>query len=60
MATRSFDSIAVYCGASTGNRSEYISAARELGEIFVKRKIKLVYGGKGMYRLRYDIAMVCQ
>lgn len=37
--------IAVFCGASSGNRPEYIECARKLGQEMVKRGIGLVYGG---------------
>jgi hypothetical protein len=37
--------ICVYCGSNSGNRAEYISAAKELGKEFVKRDISLIYGG---------------
>lgn len=39
------EKIAVFCGASSGNRDEYLEAARALGEEMVRRKIGLVYGG---------------
>jgi uncharacterized protein (TIGR00730 family) len=37
--------ICVFCGSSPGSRPEYGSAAREMGEELVRRKIGLVYGG---------------
>ena len=37
--------IAVFCGASSGNRPEYAECARKLGREMVKRGIGLVYGG---------------
>jgi len=40
-----FRKIAVFCGASSGNREEYAQTARRLGEEMVKRGIGLVYGG---------------
>ena len=38
-------SIAVYCGASDRVGSVYKKAAHDLGEVFAKNKIELVYGG---------------
>lgn len=37
--------IAVYCGASEGNRAVYARAARELGQWIVQNDYGLVYGG---------------
>ena len=37
--------ICVFCGSSSGSRSEYRAAAEELGAELVRRKIGLVYGG---------------
>jgi uncharacterized protein (TIGR00730 family) len=37
--------IAVYCGSNKGARPEYAAAARELGTLFAREKIELVYGG---------------
>ncbi|NRB59237.1 MAG: TIGR00730 family Rossman fold protein [Winogradskyella sp.] len=37
-------SISVFCGSSEGNDPEIISTAYQLGEIFAKRDIALVYG----------------
>ena len=37
--------IAVYCGSSSGNRPEYVSAASETGRLLAQRGIGLVYGG---------------
>lgn len=37
--------LCVYCGSSTGNRSEYAQAARELARAMVSRDTGLVYGG---------------
>jgi uncharacterized protein (TIGR00730 family) len=36
--------ICVYCGSSPGEKPEYTRAARELGQLLVKKKIELVYG----------------
>jgi uncharacterized protein (TIGR00730 family) len=38
-------SILVYCGANPGNNPTYKKIASELGLEFVKRKIRLIYGG---------------
>lgn len=37
--------ICVFCGSSRGSRSEYETAARELGRAIVRRGYGLVYGG---------------
>lgn len=37
--------ICVFCGSSPGNRPEYMKAANELGNVLVREKIGLVYGG---------------
>ncbi len=37
--------LCVYCGSNTGNRPEYIEAAKKLAEAFVDNDIDLVYGG---------------
>jgi predicted Rossmann-fold nucleotide-binding protein len=42
---RSFNKIAVFCGASSGASPIYAAAARELGREMVRRQIGLVYGG---------------
>jgi uncharacterized protein (TIGR00730 family) len=38
-------SICVYCGSSRGVRAEYAQAARELGALLARRRIRLVFGG---------------
>ena len=38
-------SICIFCGSSAGNSEEYLKAAKQLGNILAKEKIKLVYGG---------------
>ncbi len=38
-------SIAVYCGSSSGNNPQFIAKAIELGHLLAQRKITLVYGG---------------
>lgn len=37
--------IAVFCGAFSGNRPEYLQAADHLAEVLVNANIELVYGG---------------
>lgn len=37
--------LCVYCGSSSGKKSEYGAAARQLGSIMVSKNIDLVYGG---------------
>ena len=37
--------VCVYCGSATGNRSEYVQAARELGALLGNRQIRLIFGG---------------
>jgi len=39
------NSIAVYCGSSSGAKPEYAQAARELGKLLAEQKICLIYGG---------------
>lgn len=41
-------SICVYCGSSPGRIEAYASAARELADAMVERRIRLVYGGAGI------------
>jgi uncharacterized protein (TIGR00730 family) len=40
--------IAVYCGASTGNKDIYIDATKQLASWLVKHHIELIYGGGGV------------
>ncbi|KAL3149700.1 hypothetical protein ABBQ38_013530 [Trebouxia sp. C0009 RCD-2024] len=37
--------IAVFCGANSGTRPEYLQSAKDVGAELVKRNIGLVYGG---------------
>jgi uncharacterized protein (TIGR00730 family) len=37
--------IAVFCGSSSGNKTEYLTEAKRLGQLLVQNKIGLVYGG---------------
>ncbi len=37
--------ICVFAGSSSGARTEYVAAARELGRVLAQRKLGLVYGG---------------
>lgn len=45
MVEKSIKRICVNCGSSPGAKPEYLLAARALGQLFVKNKIELVYGG---------------
>ena len=38
-------SVCVYCGSSVGERAEYADAARELGTLFARQQIRLIFGG---------------
>lgn len=44
---KQIESIAVYCGASTGNKVSYQTATKELAQWLVKNHLALVYGGGG-------------
>ncbi|MCC5930952.1 MAG: TIGR00730 family Rossman fold protein [Cyclobacteriaceae bacterium] len=37
--------ICVFCGSSTGNRSDYIGATQKLAKVMVEHRCNLVYGG---------------
>lgn len=39
------ESICIFCGSSTGNRSIYREAAQAMGEAIARRGLSLVYGG---------------
>jgi uncharacterized protein (TIGR00730 family) len=42
----SFDtSLCVYCGSGTGVDHRYLEAARDLGRLVARRRIRLIYGG---------------
>ena len=41
-------SVCVYCGSSAGDDPIYVAAARKLGQILAREKIRLVYGGGGI------------
>lgn len=49
--------ILVYCGANSGNNPIYKEAAKNLGLIFVKKGIRLIYGG-GSLGLMGEISTV--
>lgn len=55
----SIKSICVFCGSSAGSREEYSKKARDLGLLFVKKGISLVYGGSnvGLMRVIADTMM---
>ena len=40
--------VAVYCGSSSGSRTEYVEQARAVGRTLAQRKLGLVYGGGGI------------
>jgi uncharacterized protein (TIGR00730 family) len=40
--------VCVFCGSSSGLRTEYHDAARQLGAALVRRRLGLVYGGGGV------------
>ena len=40
--------ICVFCGANTGKRDQYSTAAKDLAEELVSREIEIVYGGGGI------------
>ena len=40
-----FKRIYVLCGSNSGNKSEFIEAAKEFGRVIAKRNLYLVYGG---------------
>jgi len=44
-AKRPFQRLCVFCGTNAGERPEYGTAARQLGELLAKEGIELVYGG---------------
>jgi predicted Rossmann-fold nucleotide-binding protein len=37
--------ICVFCGSSTGNKSEYVLASQKLAKVMVEHQCNLVYGG---------------
>ena len=45
-------SICVFCGSSAGSKVEYSEKARDLGLLFVKKEIALVYGGANVGLMR--------
>lgn len=44
--------IAIYCGASTGNKTSYTEKTRELGQWMIKNNYGLVYGGGAVGLMR--------
>lgn len=52
-------SICIFCGSSAGSREEYTQKARDLGQLFAKKNIALVYGGSnvGLMRVIADTMM---
>jgi predicted Rossmann-fold nucleotide-binding protein len=45
MATRSINTIAVFCGSNYGASSEFADGARAIGKTLAKSAITIVYGG---------------
>jgi len=43
-----FNSVCVYCGSHNGARTEYMAAARHLGQLLAELKIQLIYGGSSV------------
>jgi uncharacterized protein (TIGR00730 family) len=46
--TRAPRTVCVFCGAKSGNHTDYIDIAAELGVGLAKHGIRLVYGGSGL------------
>ncbi len=40
--------VAVYCGSSNGQRTEYVEQAKAVGRALAQRQLGLVYGGGGL------------
>ena len=38
-------SICVFCGSSDSVSTEYLTAARKMGQVLAGRQIRLIYGG---------------
>lgn len=45
MKTNNIKSIAVYCGSSIGNKTQYAETAKELAKLMAAENIALIYGG---------------
>ena len=45
MVNNKLNRLAVFCGAFSGNRPEYLQAANDLANVLVSANIELVYGG---------------
>ncbi len=56
MASRSINSIAVFCGSNFGFSEDYAAAARALGSVIATKQIVLIYGGttKGLMGVLAD------
>ncbi|MDX2003712.1 MAG: TIGR00730 family Rossman fold protein [Meiothermus sp.] len=50
--------ICVFCGSSSGVRSEYLEAARRLGQLLAQERVGLVYGGSRL-GLMGEMASAC-
>ena len=42
------NAVCIFCGSSPGRDPVYAAAAREMGELLARRRIRLVYGGGGL------------
>lgn len=53
------NAICVFCGSSMGTRPEYRDGALELANLFLERKIRLIYGGAnvGLMKILADKVM---
>jgi predicted Rossmann-fold nucleotide-binding protein len=51
-------SLAVFCGASSGNSPSFIAAARSVGVAFAEANCELIYGG-GQLGLMGEVARAC-
>ncbi len=45
MIKKTMKSVCIFCGSKNGIRKEYAERSRELGELFVKHNIAMIYGG---------------
>jgi uncharacterized protein (TIGR00730 family) len=47
-AVAQLDAICIFCGSNPGRDPVYEAAARAMGELLARRRIRLVYGGGGL------------
>ena len=50
--------VCVFCGSSNGTKTEYLEAARRLGQLLASERVGLVYGG-GKLGLMGEVANAC-